>query len=540
MRIALIACLAFVLTACASAGGGALAAPERLAADEGARILRRGGNAADAAVCVGFVLAVTHPAAGNLGGGGFILVHSAEEDAVIDAREIAPRAARRDMYLDEQGDPIPDASLVGPLAAGVPGSVAGYARLHSRYGTMDWAELLEPAIRLAEEGFSVSDELRASLERHRELLIQFPETARIFLPGGEVADTLRQPELAKVLRAIAERGPRGFYEGWVAESLAETCARYGGRITVGDLYTYESKLRAPLRGRYRGYDVVTMPPPSSGGVVLLQMLGMLERGRDAGMLPTQHLHFFTEVSRRAFADRSFYFGDPDFVEVPVEQLLDPEYLRARFESIVMTRATPSSEVRGGLPLPDSEETCHFSVVDKDGNAVSCTTTLNGAYGCGLAASGVLLNNEMDDFTIKPGVPNQFGLIQSARNAIEPRKRPLSSMTPTIVLEGNRPVLVLGSPGGPKIISAVCQVIARHLGQGVDLEEAVATPRVHCQWLPDEVLTEELPRTEIEALERLGHRLRRAERPIGDVQAVGRTRQGKPFGVSDPRGQGAAR
>jgi len=539
--------LGLLLAACAStqppgatAGAlpGAVAAPEAHAAREGASVLRAGGNAFDAAVCVGFVLAVTHPEAGNLGGGGFLLVHRPGERFAIDAREVAPQAATRDMYLDSNGIVRPDLTLVGPLAAGVPGSVAGYLRLHERCGSLPRGRLLAPAIRLAEEGFRVDAGLAASLERNRHLLARFEETRRVFfrdqrpLRQGEL---LRQPELAAVLRAIAAEGAEGFYRGRIAEAIAAGSAAHGGGITTDDLAAYAPKEREVLSGAFAGHEVVTMPPPSSGGVLLLQILAMLERGGYGTMRPVQRHHFLAEVSRRAFADRTPHFGDPDFVDVPVAELLDPAYLQHRLESIDLTRATPSSEIEG-RPLPaESPETCHFSVVDRAGNAVACTTTLNGAYGCGLMVHGVLLNNEMDDFSVKPGIPNQFGLVQGEKNAIEPGKRPLSSMTPAILLREGRPVLVLGSPGGPTIISTVAQVVANRLLLGMDLADAVRAPRLHCQWLPDEILHEELPPAELRALERLGHRLRRKAGPMGDVQAVGLGESA----VSDPRGRGAA-
>lgn len=535
---------AVLFGACAVTTGGAVAAPEPYAARAAVEVLREGGNAMDAAVCTGFVLAVTHPPAGNLGGGGFLVVHTPSEDVVIDAREVAPRAASRDMYLDKEGNPVRTASLVGPLAAGVPGSVDGYLMLAERYGTMDRRRLLAPAIELAEEGFRVDQGLHDAIARSKDLLSLYPATARIFLPGGRVpqpGERLRQPQLAEVLRAIAEKGRDGFYTGWFAKRLQDVNRRHGGRITVGDLYVYRAKLREPLRGRYRGLDIVTMPPPSSGGVVLLQMLGILEIGGYADMRVEQRRHLFAEAGRRAFADRAEYFGDPDFVVVPVRELLDADYIRRRFETISMTRATKSRELKPGLQAApeESAETCHFSVMDTRGNAVACTTTLNGAFGCGLAVHGVLLNNEMDDFTVKPGAPNQFGLVQSSRNAILPGKRPLSSMTPTIVLDRGQPVLALGSPGGPTIISTVCQVLANRFAAGMDLEAAVAEPRIHCQWLPDEVAHEPLPPAQTRSLARLGHELRERDRPMGDVQAVGRRPDGKLVAVSDPRGRGEA-
>ncbi|MCZ6786995.1 MAG: gamma-glutamyltransferase [Planctomycetota bacterium] len=514
-----------------------VAAPESLAALEGARVLREGGNAADAAVCVGFVLAVTHPQAGNLGGGGFLLIHTRDDDVVIDARETAPAAATAGMYLDRNGDVRPEASLVGPLASGVPGSVAGYEALHRLMGTKSWTRLLAPAIRLAEEGFEVDAGLHASLERSKKLLGRQAETASIFLSKGRVppvGSTLRQPALAATLRRIAEEGSSGFYTGPVARKIVEICRRDGGIITMEDLKEYRVRIREPVRGTFSGYEVLTMPPPSSGGVVMLEMLGMLDELGFMSGFPDLWLHAFAECGRRAFADRAAYFGDPDFVEVPVEQLLERDYLLRRARDIDPEKATPSASVRGGL-AEESEETCHFSIVDVHGNAVACTTTLNGSFGCGASAAGVLLNNEMDDFTSKPCAPNLYGLIQSARNAIEPGKRPLSSMTPTILLEGNRPALVLGSPGGPTIISTVCQVILNKMLRQMDLQEAVDAPRIHHQWLPDKIFHEPLDAKLAAALRRRGHTLQE-RRAMGDVQAIASV-PGGWVGASDPRGRG---
>jgi gamma-glutamyltranspeptidase/glutathione hydrolase len=520
---------------------GAVASPERYAKEAGEDVLRDGGNAVDAAVCVGFVLAVTHPEAGNLGGGSLLVVHTPKEDFTIDAREVAPRDAKPALYLDMNGKPRRDATLVGPLASGVPGTVAGLLLLHQRAGSLPRERVLAPAIRLAEDGFEVDQGLADSLARHRELLAKYYETASIFLPGGNVPKKgarLQQKELASVLREISMHGAEGFYRGWVAQRIEETSTKYGGILTIGDLFTYQAKVREPLRGTYRDLDVLTMPPPSSGGVCLLQILAMLEMGGYESMRPEQRAHLFIEASRRAFADRAEYFGDPDAVEVPVAKLLDPDYLRSRFLTISMTRATPSADVKGGLP-PESKETCHYSVADDQGYAVSCTTTLNGAYGCGVSASGVLLNNEIDDFTLVPNVPNQFGLLQGGKNLLAPGRRPVSSMTPTILLKGGEVEMVLGSPGGPTIISTVAQVISNRYAAGMDLEQAIAAPRLHCQWMPDEVLTEPLPPDLRRALEDLGHRLRESKGPIGDVQAVSRTSMGHLTGASDPRGRGAA-
>jgi gamma-glutamyltranspeptidase/glutathione hydrolase len=521
---------------------GAVAAPERHAKEAGEDVLGDGGNAVDAAVCMAFVLAVTHPEAGNLGGGSLIVVHTTKEDFAIDAREVAPRAAQPALYLDSDGRPRPDATLVGPLAAGVPGTVAGLMLLHEYAGRLPRERVLAPAIELAEDGFRVDAGLRDSLARHRELLSKYPETAAVYLREGRVpavGDRLVQRELAGVLREIATHGAAGFYSGWVAQRIQEVCEKYGGNLTAEDLCTYEAKMREPVRGNYRGMDVVTMPPPSSGGVCVLQVLDFLERGGFDWMRPEQRAHLLVEASRRAFADRAVYFGDPDAVQVPVARLLDLDYLQSRFVTIRMTGATPSDQINGGL-APESTETCHLSVADGEGNAVSCTTTLNGAYGCGVTASGVLLNNEMDDFTLLPNVPNQFGLIQGEANALAPGRRPVSSMAPTIILKGGQVDLVIGSPGGPTIISVVAQVIANRYAAGMSLEEAVRAPRIHCQWMPDEVLHEPpLPPAVRRALTELGHTLRERKDPMGDVQAVGRAPMGRLHGVSDPRGRGAA-
>ena len=527
-----------------AAAHGMVVAPEPIAAREGAQILREGGNAVDAAVCVGFVLAVTHPQAGNLGGGGFLIVHTAEADVAIDARETAPAAAERDMYLDADGNVRRDASLVGPLAAGVPGSVAGYLLALEQYGTLPRERVLAPAIRLAEEGFEVDRGLHASLDRAQKLLARFPETAAIFLPGGRVpavGERLKQPQLARTLRSIAAEGAAGFYRGSVAAEIEKISNRYGGRIRRTDLAGYRARERAPVRGTYRGYEILSMPPPSSGGVILLQMLSMLRRHPLGDLSVPERWHLFIEVERRAFADRSYWFGDPDFVSVPVAALLDPDYIDGRFARVDRLRATPSSRVGHGVPPgAESEETCHFSIVDKHGAAVACTTTLNGSYGCGASAAGVLLNNEMDDFSSKPGAPNLYGLIQGERNAVAPNKRPLSSMTPTIVLDASgRTRYVLGSPGGPTIISTVCQVLVRMIALEQPPAEAVAAPRVHHQWLPDEIQHEKLPSWLLQDLEKRGHKLRARSAPMGDLQLIVVDENGRPRGYPDPRGRGGA-
>ncbi|MFQ5844331.1 MAG: gamma-glutamyltransferase [Planctomycetota bacterium] len=541
MRRPLLLPLAALLAACA-APRGMVVAPEPYAAREGARVLRAGGNAVDAAVCVGFVLAVTHPEAGNLGGGGFLLVRTRKDMVAIDARETAPAAAAPDMYLGPDGEVVPEASLVGPLAAGVPGSVAGYLLALERFGTMDRARILEPAIRLAEQGFVVDGGLHRSLQRSAARLRLFRETAQVFVPGGRVpaaGSVLRQPRLARTLRLIAERGRDGFYRGPVARDVAWISRKYGGRLTAEDLAAYRPVVRLPVRGTYRGRTILSMPPPSSGGVVLLQILALIEQVPVRLLSEPDRQHLFVEASRRAFADRAEWFGDPDFVEVPVRRLLDPDYVRSRFRAIDRSRATPSAEVGAGSWGAEAEETCHFSVVDRRGGAVACTTTLNGSYGCGASAAGFLLNNEMDDFTAKPGRPNLYGLVQGERNAIAPGKRPLSSMTPTIVLHDGRPRYVLGSPGGPTIISSVAQVLVRLIDLEQDPARAVAAPRLHHQWLPDAIQHEPLAPELAAELRARGHTLTPRPRPMGDVQLIVVDREGRARGYPDPRGRGRA-
>ncbi len=535
---ALLWLLAPLLAACAVTSRGMVVAPEPLAADAGAAVLREGGNAIDAAVCIGFVLAVTHPEAGNLGGGGFLLVHTARSDGLVDARETAPALATRTMY-DGTGK---EGSLVGPLASGVPGSVAGYLLALERWGSMDRARLLAPAIRLAEEGFLVDAGLARSLERNAALLRRFPTAAAVFLPGGRApaaGTLLRQPALAATLRRIAEEGVDGFYRGRVAEEIERVSAASGGILTADDLAAYQPKVRRPLVGRYAGATVLTTPPPSSGGIALLQILAMLPPEEFAALPPVQRFHRFAEAGRRAFADRAAHLGDPDFVAVPMARLLDPIYLAQRKASIDPARATPEIAAGGTGGSAEGESTCHFSVVDSAGNAVACTTTLNGAYGCGAMAAGFLLNNEMDDFTTAPGKPNQYGLLQGENNAIAPGKRPLSSMTPTILLRDGRPVLVTGSPGGPTIISTVALIVLQISALGMDGRAAVGAPRIHHQWMPDEILHEPLPGALRAALAALGHTMRAKEGPMGDAQVVTRTPAGELEGASDPRGRGKA-
>jgi gamma-glutamyltranspeptidase/glutathione hydrolase len=514
----------------------------------GLDILRAGGNAVDAAVAVGFALAVTHPAAGNLGGGGFMLIRLADgRQTVIDYRETAPARAHRDMFLDERGEPVASRSRVGPLAAGVPGSVAGLALAQRRYGTLPLARVMAPAIALARDGFEVSWALSESLRDARPLLGRFPESARVFLrPDGtepQPGDRLAQPDLARTLERIASEGPGGFYTGPTADLIAAEMERSGGLITKADLAAYAPLERTPIVGTYRGHQIVSVPPPSSGGIALVQLLNILEAYPmgEYGHNSSRSIHLVTEAARRVYADRSEWLGDPGFFDVPVSGLISKDYAAALRAGISETRATASQDVRPGAPQRyEHSETTHYSVVDAAGNAVSTTTTLNGSYGNGqvVPGAGFLLNNEMDDFSAKPGVPNMFGLIGGEANAIAPGKRMLSSMTPTIVLQDGMPRLVLGTPGGSRIITTVLQVILNVLDYGMDVQEAVDAPCFHHQWQPDTIRLERLgfPADVVTALTAMGHATT-VNADMGDVHAIMIDDSGLRLGASDPRMDG---
>jgi len=515
------------------------------ATDVGVAVLRGGGNAVDAAVAVGFALAVTHPSAGNLGGGGFMLIRFADGRAtLLDFRERAPARAGRDMYLGPDGRPTRE-SIEGWRAAAVPGTVRGLEYAARRYGRKPWAELLAPAIRLAREGFPVSWGLAQSL-RASKLLSRFPESHRIFQREGryyEPDERLAQPELAATLERIARRGAAEFYEGQTARRLAAAMREHGGLITLEDLKAYAVVERTPLRGRHRGYEILTAPPPSSGGVGLLQMLGVLEGTgfEKHGAGSAAAIHWMAEAMRRYFADRSEHLGDPDFVRVPVSGLLDARYLAKLRASIDPERATPSAAVRPGNPAAyESAETTHYSIVDPEGNAVAVTYTLNGGYGCGVTVPGLgfLLNNEMDDFAAKPGAPNFYGLVQGEANAIAAGKRPLSSMTPTLLLREGKPYLVVGSPGGPRIITTVLQVIVNLVDFGLELQEAVDRPRFHHQWLPDTLYMEPGFSPDTAALLRSRGFLVEAVRSMGEAAAI-RIEGGWLEGAADSRVEGKA-
>jgi gamma-glutamyltranspeptidase / glutathione hydrolase len=528
-------------------------AEEPDAADVGVNVLKRGGNAIDAAVAVGFALAVTHPFAGNIGGGGFMLIRFAGgRSTFIDFREQAPARASRDMYLDASGNPTSD-TIDGWRAAGVPGTVRGFELAQSKYGRRKWAEVIAPAIKLARRGFPVPTTMVKSLEAESSRLEKDPESRRILLNNGQnfkEGDRLTQPELAKTLARIARNGPREFYEGETGQRLASEMAADGGLVTLDDLRNYRAVERTPLTGSYqsRKYGelaILTAPPPSSGGIGLLQMLGMLEgSGYDSsGPGSTASIHYVTEVMRRFFADRSQYLGDPDFVKNPVKLLLDPAYKKIRRATIDPLRATPSADVHPGLPQGESSETTHYSIIDAEGNAVAVTFTLNNAYGSAVTVPGLgfLLNDEMDDFTSKPGSPNLFGLIQGAANAIAPGKRPLSAMTPTIVTRAGKPFLILGSPGGPRIITAVLQTILNVVDFGMNVQDAVNAPRFHHQWMPDTLyLEKEIAPAVAAELEQRGYHIEYSPGVVlARVEAILIDEKGRREGAADRRFSGKA-
>jgi gamma-glutamyltranspeptidase/glutathione hydrolase len=474
-------------------------AQEPLAADVGLQVLKSGGNAIDAAVAVGFALAVTHPSAGNIGGGGFLLLRRANGEVhFLDFREQAPEAAARNMYLGPDGIPT-HASLVGWRASGVPGSVKGFEVAAKQWGSKKWADLLSPAIHLARDGFRVDKTLARELRESSNTLSRDAETRRIFMRSGRLyqeGEIFRQPELAATLQRIATNGAREFYEGETAQKLAAAMRAHGGLISRADLAAYRAVERAALEGDYHGYHVITAPPPSAGGLGILQMLGMLALTdyQSDGPDSPKAVHYMAETMRRYYADRSEYLGDPDFYDVPVRRLLDPSYIAARAHSIQPERATPSTEIAPGLgrtksrhaPSHESTQTTHFNVVDAQGNAVAVTYTLNGSFGSGVTVPGLgfLLNNEMDDFVAKPGFPNMFGLVGGVANSIQPRKRPLSSMTPTIVTRDGKLFMAVGAPGGSRITTGVLQVIADEIDFHMNPEDAVNIPRFHHQWKPD--------------------------------------------------------
>ncbi len=517
-----------------------------LATQAGIEILKQGGNAVDASVAVQFALAVVYPQAGNIGGGGFMVLRTNKgKMASLDFRETAPAKASRDMYLDKNKNVIPDLSTTGHLAAGVPGSVAGMYEAHRKYGKIKWQLLLEPAIRYAEKGIKVTAGNATSLNKYLEDLAKAETKPSVFTHKAgrnrwREGDSLVQKDLAAVLRLIQSKGRDGFYKGTVADKIVAEMQRGKGLISYDDLKSYQPKWRTPMVGTYKNYMLVGMPPPSSGGVILSQMLRMIERfplGK-YGFHSPEAVHLMAECERRAYADRAEHLGDPDFWKVPIKMLLDTNYIKKRMADFDPKKASLSSKIKAGVASKESEYTTHFTVVDEQGNAVAITTTLNDNYGNKLTVgdAGFILNNEMDDFSSKPGTPNMYGLIGNEANAIAPNKRMLSAMTPTIVLKDKKLFMTIGSPGGGTIITSVFQTFLNVVEFKMSLIEAVHAKRFHHQWLPDQISIEEgtFDKKTIETLEKMGHKIQ-PRHPIGRVEAIMITPEGKIEGVGDNRG-----
>nr|BCW99998.1 MAG: gamma-glutamyltransferase [Bacteroidota bacterium] len=533
------------------ARNGMVVSAHRLASEAGVEILKKGGNAVDAAVAVGFALAVVYPEAGNLGGGGFMVIRLRDGSVyTLDYRETAPLQAHRDMYLDERGEYVPERSRIGYLAVGVPGSVAGLLEAHERFGRLSRAEVMEPAIRLAQEGFLLSRIAAENLNEAAPYFARFPGSRKYFLrPDGrpwQEGDRFVQRDLAETLKRIRDHGRDGFYRGQTADLIVAEMRRGGGLITHEDLARYRPLWREPVRGTYRGYEIISMGPPSSGGVALLQLLNMVEPYDLAamGFHSSASIHLMAEAMRRVYADRAEFLGDPDFYPVPVPQLISKAYARHRMRDFDPERTTPSAQVRHGNPLGyESEQTTHYSIVDAEGNAVSCTTTLNGSYGSYVAVEGAgfLLNNEMDDFVAKPGVPNMFGLLGGEANAIAPGKRMLSSMTPTIVTRDGRLFMVIGTPGGSTIITTVFQILVNVIDFGMNIQEAIDASRFHHQWLPDVLYYEKrgLPRDVVENLRRRGWQVVERSGYSGRADGILVGPDGRLYGGADPRGEDTA-
>lgn len=525
---------------------GVVVSAEKLASKVGITILKQGGNAVDAAVAVGFALAVTYPVAGNLGGGGYmVIVFPDGKSTTIDYRETAPFLATRDMYLDEKGEFLPNLSQKGALSAGVPGSVAGLIYSHKKYGKLDFSKVIQPAINLAADGFPLPYQTAESFENNHKVFSEFPSSMKVFSKEGKpykYGEVFKQPDLAKTLTRVKDFGFAGFYEGETADLIVASMKKNNGIITHDDLKRYTPVEREALRSTFHEFEIVSMGPSSSGGVTLINMLNILENFKieknEWGS--SRYLHLLTETMKLAYADRAEHLGDPQFFPVPTVGLTSKEYAHKR-SKLIGDNATPSAETSFGKP--ESEQTTHYSVFDKDGIAVSVTTTINSGYGSKLVVDGAgfLLNNEMDDFSAKPGVPNQFGLVGNEANAIQPFKRMLSSMTPTIVLKNNRPWLVIGTPGGSTIITGVLQVVLNATLFKMDLRRAIDMPKIHHQWLPDEIYHEKyaLSTDVADNLKKRGH-------------IIGQTRQlnlmegilidpetGIKWGYSDSRGSGSA-
>ncbi len=529
---------------------------QKLASEAGVAILKKGGNAIDAAVATELALAVTHPIAGNLGGGGFMLIRLANGEVyALDYREKAPLKATRTMYLDSAGNPLPDKSKLGHLAVGVPGTVAGIVEAHRRFGKLPFKMVVQPAIDLAEKGFPLTRFKAEQLNRFAALFARFEGSRKYFTKGDtskkwQEGDLFIQKDLAETLKRIRDKGRDGFYKGKTAELIIAEMQRGGGLISQEDLDKYEAKWREPIKGNYRGYEVISMSPPSAGGIGLIQLLSFVEpyNLKEMGFQSSQTIHLFGEAMRRVYADRVL-LGDPDFVKIPVQAMLDKAYLQERWKSFSPDTITPSSAISYGKMLTaESTETTHYSVVDAEGNAVATTTTLNGGFGSFVAVTGAgfLLNNEMDDFSLKPGFANPgiqgyVGLMGSEANSIVPQKRMLSSMSPTILTKDGKLFMVLGTPGGSTIITQVFQVITNVIDFGMNIQEAVSAKRIHHQWQPDDMRYEKdaLRKDVIRALERRGWKLRELPGYFGAADAIMVGADGLLYGGADPRNEDAA-
>lgn len=523
---------------------GMVSSEDETATRVGVEVLKNGGNAVDAAVAVGFALAVTYPKAGNIGGGGFMLLRTKDgKTTAIDFREIAPAKAYRDMFLNGQGEADAKLSLTSHLASGVPGTVAGFALAQEKYGTLPLSEVLKPAIKLAEDGIIVNDKLAHDLAVYgKEVMLDHPTSKAIFFkPDGsfwQSGERLYQKNLANSLKMIAKDGPDAFYKGEIAKQIAQQMAQNGGLISLEDLASYKVVERQPIAGNYKGYQIYSMPPPSSGGIHIVQILNILENFdlRSEAQNSAAAIHLTAQAMKYAYADRSEYLGDPDFVDVPVKALISKEYAKDLAGQIDVNKDRPSTSIKPGVLAPyESDQTTHFSVVDKDGNAVAVTYTLNTNFGNGIVAgnTGILLNNQMDDFSAKPGTPNVYGLIGGEANAVGPRKRPLSSMSPTIVLKDDKPLLVTGSPGGSRIITTVLQILLNSLEFEMNIAEATNAPRIHHQWYPDSLRIEKgLSVDTIRLLESKGYKVE-VKPAMGATQSIMVGPDGF-YGASDPR------
>src|ERR1043166_5432279 len=529
---------------------GMVGSINEVASRVGVGMMKRGGNAVDAAIAVAFALTVTHPAAGNLGGGGFMMIRLKDGRATaIDYRERAPAAATRNIYLDKNGNVIKGegGSIEGYRAAGVPGTVRGMELALKKYGShkLSWAQLIEPAHALAANGITVTYNLARGLRGNSEYLSKYPETKRIYLKNGNFykeGEMLRQPDLAATFARLQRGGPNEFYEGQTARLIVEDMKRHNGLLTMQDLRGYVAKEREPVRGTYRGYEIVSMPPPSSGGAGLIEMLNILEGYdfKNMDWASADRFHLMTEAMRRAFADRAEYMGDTDFVKVPIAGLIDKQYAAQLRSTINTERASSSEQVKAGKPMGyESDETTHFTVVDAEGNAVANTYTLNNSFGSAVVAkgTGLIMNDEMDDFAAKPGTPNLYGLIQGDRNAVAPRKRPLSAMTPTFVMRKDGSLwFTVGSPGGPTIINTVLDLITNVIDYNMNIQQAIDAPRIHHQWLPDELVYEPygLSSDTQKALTAMGHKLA-TPRYLGDAEGIMiEEKTGVRLGATDPR------